>query len=62
MILRLVFIAVYCLIVVAPLVLVAVAPVVVFERIQSYRLILVIRSLLLAVVAAIGAYYIILLW
>jgi len=56
--LRAALIAIYCLIVVTPLILAAITPVALLERFQvSYRAILVARSLLLLVVAAIGTYY-----
>jgi hypothetical protein len=61
--LRLVLIAIYCLIVIAPLILIAVAPVAIFEKVTlSYRGVLVVRSVLLVLVALIGAYYIYMLW
>jgi hypothetical protein len=61
--LRLVLIAIYCLIVIAPLILIAIAPVAIFEKVTlSYRGVLVVRSALLVLVAPIGAYYIYMLW
>ncbi|MCC6044353.1 MAG: hypothetical protein LM584_03595 [Desulfurococcaceae archaeon] len=61
--LRLVLIAIYCLIVIAPLILIAIAPVAIFEKVTlSYRGVLVVRSALLVLVALIGVYYIYMLW
>lgn len=55
---RLALIALYCLIVIAPLILIALAPVAVFEKLTpGYRSIVLVRSTLLIVVALVGAYY-----
>ena len=57
-ILRLPFILLYCLVVVAPLVVIAIAPLLLLERVAvSYRVISLVRAFTLIIVALIGSYY-----
>jgi len=58
LVLRVVFIALYCLIIVTPLILVALAPLIVYEKLSiSYRNLLLLRSMLLTIIVLLGVYY-----